>query len=284
MRPGIGKTTLLATFAREASPGGTCSTGAATSTSSCRSTPSRASSGGWSTRCPTDVLMAHAAACGGDLLRLSRMSQARIALPVPAGDDDTARHRLFDAVFDVIERAAAIAPLILVLDDLHWAEPAALQLLRYLVRNLGATPGPVRPRLPRARRARPPCLPTSRPPRRRGSSCTASTSRSSPHWSTSDSTTPPATTSGRSLPACYAETAGNPLFAEHLLRHWIETSQIEVDDERGVTGSRNRSGAAAGAARPRLASRRLPRAGGPAGAHRSSGVRRAVQPAGARWR
>jgi tetratricopeptide (TPR) repeat protein len=29
----------------------------------------------------------------------------------------------------------------------------------------------------------------------------------------------------------HAETAGNPLFADHLLRHWIETDHIEVDDD-----------------------------------------------------
>jgi hypothetical protein len=29
----------------------------------------------------------------------------------------------------------------------------------------------------------------------------------------------------------HTETAGNPLFAEHLLRHWVETGHIEVDDD-----------------------------------------------------
>ena len=149
---GIGKTTLLATFAREASGWdvfyGRCDEHVVVPFHPFQSVVGRVVD-----TLPSDVLMAHTAACGGDLLRLVPHVAGRIALSVPAGDDDTARHRMFNAVFDVIERAAAIAPLILVLDDLHWAEPAALQLLRYLVHNLGASPGPVRPRVPRARRA-----------------------------------------------------------------------------------------------------------------------------------
>ena len=180
---------------------------------------------------PSDVLMAHTAACGGDLLRLLPHVAGRIALAVPAaGDDDTARHRMFNAVFDVIERAAAIAPLILVLDDLHWAEPAALQLLRYLVHNLGATPVLFVLGCPRARRAHHGAC------RRRP----AEAARIELHGLDVDElaalvrerlTDTACRDIGPIAARLHAETAGNPLFAEHLLRHWIETSQIEVDDD-----------------------------------------------------
>ena len=46
----------------------------------------------------------------------------------PAGD----RARQFDAVAEWLEELAQIRPLVLVLDDLHWAEPATLLLLRRL--------------------------------------------------------------------------------------------------------------------------------------------------------
>jgi predicted ATPase len=46
----------------------------------------------------------------------------------PAGD----RARLFDAVAEWLEELARVRPLVLVLDDLHWAEPTSLLLLRRL--------------------------------------------------------------------------------------------------------------------------------------------------------
>jgi DNA-binding SARP family transcriptional activator len=46
----------------------------------------------------------------------------------PAGD----RARLFDAIAEWLEELARVRPLVLVLDDLHWAEPATLLLLRRL--------------------------------------------------------------------------------------------------------------------------------------------------------
>ena len=62
--------------------------------------------------------------------------------PVPAGteaelrqnDPDGRRLRFFDAVAALFSAAGAQAPLVLVFDDLHWADRPTLQLLRYLVR------------------------------------------------------------------------------------------------------------------------------------------------------
>jgi len=50
-------------------------------------------------------------------------------------DDEAARYRLFDAVDQLLADLAADAPVLLVLDDLHWADPATLQLLRHLSRH-----------------------------------------------------------------------------------------------------------------------------------------------------
>jgi DNA-binding SARP family transcriptional activator len=58
------------------------------------------------------------------------------------GDElqDAQRHRFFDAVAALLAELGGGAPLLLVLDDLHWADRATLQLLRHLVR--GPQPAP----------------------------------------------------------------------------------------------------------------------------------------------
>jgi predicted ATPase len=56
-----------------------------------------------------------------------------LAAPTRA-DPDTERYALFDAVVAVLETASAQAPVVLVLDDLHWAAKATLLLLRHLLR------------------------------------------------------------------------------------------------------------------------------------------------------
>lgn len=61
----------------------------------------------------------------------------RIAeLPEPlAGDPDGARTRMFEAVCSLLFQAAQDAPLVLVLDDLHWGDRSTLLLLKHLVRQ-----------------------------------------------------------------------------------------------------------------------------------------------------
>ncbi|MFZ0715018.1 BTAD domain-containing putative transcriptional regulator, partial [Mycobacterium sp.] len=56
-----------------------------------------------------------------------------LAAPTRA-DPDTERYALFDAVVALLEMASAEAPVVLVLDDLHWAAKPTLLLLRHLLR------------------------------------------------------------------------------------------------------------------------------------------------------
>jgi class 3 adenylate cyclase len=56
-----------------------------------------------------------------------------IAAPTRA-DPDTERYALFDAVVALLSVAATCAPVVLVLDDLHWAAKSTLLLLRHLLR------------------------------------------------------------------------------------------------------------------------------------------------------
>ena len=50
----------------------------------------------------------------------------------PSPDRDLARFRLFDAVRRELEVAARARPLLLVIDDLHWADVPSLRLLDFL--------------------------------------------------------------------------------------------------------------------------------------------------------
>ena len=51
-------------------------------------------------------------------------------------DKDTMRYQVFEAVVSVIARASAEAPLLVLLDDLQWADRPTLLLLRHLLRHV----------------------------------------------------------------------------------------------------------------------------------------------------
>ena len=59
-----------------------------------------------------------------------------LPLPLRFEDPEQARFRLFDAVTTFLYRAAQHHPLVLVLDDLHWADKPSLLLLEFLVQEL----------------------------------------------------------------------------------------------------------------------------------------------------
>ena len=114
----------------------------------------------------------HYAAHAGDLSAARR----RGARPARAGarrrasrsprERENRRYRLFEAVAALLGRAAAERPLLLVVEDLHWAGQPTLLLLRHVVRRLHGAPltgarHPARRRgRPRRRRPRG-CSPTS---------------------------------------------------------------------------------------------------------------------------
>src|SRR5947209_3199144 len=53
-------------------------------------------------------------------------------LPAPTQDELSAKGRLFEAVARLFDALARRAPLVLLLDDVHWLDGASLDLLRYL--------------------------------------------------------------------------------------------------------------------------------------------------------
>jgi tetratricopeptide (TPR) repeat protein len=68
-----------------------------------------------------------------------RLVDARAGDP-PAGDPDRTRFALFDSVATVLRAAATARPLVVVLDDLHWADLGSLRLLDFLARGLPGEP------------------------------------------------------------------------------------------------------------------------------------------------
>jgi class 3 adenylate cyclase/tetratricopeptide (TPR) repeat protein len=56
--------------------------------------------------------------------------------PPPARDPEQARFRLFDSITTFLRNASNARPLLLVLDDLHWADKPSLLLLQFVAREL----------------------------------------------------------------------------------------------------------------------------------------------------
>ncbi|MCH7712907.1 MAG: AAA family ATPase, partial [Chloroflexi bacterium] len=57
----------------------------------------------------------------------------------PASDPEEARFRLFDSVTNFLKTASQSQPLVLVIDDLHWADKPSLLLLQFLARELSVS-------------------------------------------------------------------------------------------------------------------------------------------------
>jgi DNA-binding SARP family transcriptional activator len=64
-------------------------------------------------------------------------------LPVPSTDEAFGHNRLFEATARLVQIWAARRPLVLLLDDMQWADTATLDLVLYLVRSLAQQPAPV---------------------------------------------------------------------------------------------------------------------------------------------
>jgi tetratricopeptide (TPR) repeat protein len=81
----------------------------------------------------------------GHLAELARVlpelaDAAGVIAPALGADDATDRYRLFDAVATVLAEVSRARPMLLILDDLHWADKATLLMLRQVVRSAGEAP------------------------------------------------------------------------------------------------------------------------------------------------
>jgi tetratricopeptide (TPR) repeat protein len=89
----------------------------------------------------TDALRGMLGPAASDVAELVPELRDRLptgALP-PALEADQARFRLFDSVTQLFTKTASATPLVLILDDLHWADAASARLLEFLAGELSAT-------------------------------------------------------------------------------------------------------------------------------------------------
>jgi len=82
--------------------------------------------------------MGAGAAVIAEVVPAVREKLPNLGAPV-AVDPDQARFRLFDSVTTFLKNAAATQPIVLVLDDLHWADRSSLDLLEFAAREVGAS-------------------------------------------------------------------------------------------------------------------------------------------------
>ncbi len=133
---GLGKTTLAAEVARTA-----FASGATVLFGHCEeelATPYQLFAealGHYVTHAPQAELEAHVAAHGSELSRLVPALASRVPdlPPTRATDGDTERFLLFGAVVGLLAMVGNDRPVVVVLDDLQWADKGSLLLLRHLV-------------------------------------------------------------------------------------------------------------------------------------------------------
>jgi DNA-binding SARP family transcriptional activator len=135
--PGIGKTRLAAEIAAYAGERsglvlyGRCDDGVAAAAQ-----PFAQALGAYAAACPVDELRLELGSRAGDLLALLPELGTRVPgidEPAPA-EPEIERLRTLQAAAALLEAAGAAAPVLLVLDDVQWADDLSLLLLRHLLR------------------------------------------------------------------------------------------------------------------------------------------------------
>ena len=133
--PGIGKTSLAAAVAREAfGSGAVVLYGRCDDDLGIPYQPWAEVLAHLVAHAPDDVLAEHVDARGNELARLAPDLDARTtAGRISSSDAESERYLLFAAVVDLLDRVSALTPVVLVLDDLHWADRPTVQLLLHVV-------------------------------------------------------------------------------------------------------------------------------------------------------
>ena len=175
-----------------------------------------------------------AAALGSDTAALARLlpeiqeQGPQVGDALSAGDPETERRLLFEAVTRVVCRLAQQRPLLIVIDDLHWADRSSLLLGRHLAREprLGPVlmvgmfrdteldPGhPLNDLIADVERDRPV------PRVRLGGMDEREVAALIGAWHGTE-------VEGDAVRAIRAETEGNPFFVKQLVRHLQETGSV----------------------------------------------------------
>ena len=184
-----------------------------------------------------EALRAHVQSLGAELAKIVPTLQQRLGqLPPPqSADPETERYLLYNAVVGLLGQMSEDKPLVVVLDDLQWADKPSLQLLRHVVAN--TTPL----RLLIMCTYRQSELSSPHPLTEALASLRRETGVNRIALSGLDDTGVLAfmeATAGHDLDndgvelahALYRETDGNPFFVGELLRHLAETGAIYRDE------------------------------------------------------
>ena len=135
--PGIGKTRLAAEFARRAHEDGAIVLyGRCDEEALLAQQPFVEALRHYVVTCAPQERAGRLQHASGELRRIiPELADHLPDLPAPlTGDPEGARSRLFEAVAALLCEAAQREPVVLVLDDLHWADTATVLLLKYLAR------------------------------------------------------------------------------------------------------------------------------------------------------
>lgn len=136
--PGIGKTTLAIEAARTAfEAGAVVLLGRCDEELGLPYGPFVEALSHYITHAPEDALRLLVDSLGAELVKLVPALRQRLnELPAPQSTDpDTERYLLFRAVEGLLDQIAEDAPLVVVVEDLQWADKPSLQLLRHVVAN-----------------------------------------------------------------------------------------------------------------------------------------------------
>ena len=89
------------------------------------------------THAPEEALRAHVQSFGAELAKIVPALRQRLGeLPAPqSADPDTERYLLYTAVIGLLGQVCEDKSLVLLLDDLQWADKPSLQMLRHVVAN-----------------------------------------------------------------------------------------------------------------------------------------------------
>jgi class 3 adenylate cyclase len=235
--PGIGKTRLAAELAREGFESGALVLyGRCDEELGAPYQPFAEALAHYARAHADDALREQLVACGTEVSRIVPEIARRLpGLAVPLVDEPEAeRFRLFEAVDALFASASRAAPVVVVLDDLHWADKPSLLLLRHLARSarpaavllLGsyretdlARTHPLAEVLADLRRE--PCVERVRLAGLDAGEVGALLAARARHAA------PEAF-----VRLLHAETEGNPFFVDEVLRHLVESGALRRDEGR----------------------------------------------------
>jgi class 3 adenylate cyclase len=165
---------------------------------------------------------------------LERLTGAVTAAPSRDADPTAERMMLFEAVASFLTAVSRAGPLLLILDDLHWADGPTLALLRHVVRRGSEIPALVLGtyRDTDLSRAHPLAATLGELRRERAVQRLSLSGLAEPEvaglLTSAAGHEPP----GAFVRALHGETEGNPFFIEEIVRHLVESGAIVQRDGR----------------------------------------------------